>query len=89
MHLPKKTASRIKNEEGLRKIGKACGLHLLETKIVITEIETQFNIEFATMDSKFLHRVEKDIRKQVFNRALNLCRGVDTISSVDLCFEKV
>ena len=89
MHLPKKTASRIKSEEGLRKIGKACGLHLLETKIVITEIETQFNIEFATMDSKFLHRVEKDIRKQVFNRALNLCRGVDTISSVDLCFEKV
>ncbi len=89
IHYPKKTTPRIKSEEGLRKIGKACGLHLLETKIVITEIETQFDIEFAAMDSNFLRRVEKDTRKQVINRALNLCRGVDTISSVDLLFEKV
>lgn len=89
MHSPKAIALRIKSEEELRKIGMTCGLHLLETNIVLTEIETQFNIEFAAMNNNFLHQVEKDIRKKIINRALNLCSGVDTISSVDICFEKI
>ena len=89
MHSPKIIAPRIKSEEGLRRIGMACGLHLLETKIVLTEIETQFNIEFAAMSNNFLHQFEKDIRKQIIKRALLLCNGVDTISSVDICFEKI
>ena len=89
MHRPKKPARKIKSTDGLRKIGEICGLHLLETKIVTAEIEAQFNIEFAAMDFNFLNQVETDIRKQVIDRALQLCRGVDTISSVDLNFEKV
>ena len=89
MHRPKKTARRIKSAGGLRKIGEACGLHLLETKIVTAEIETKFNIEFAAMDFNFLNQVETNIRKQVIDRSLKLCRGVDTISSVDLNFGKV
>lgn len=89
MHRPKKTARRVKSADRLRIIGKLCGLNLLETKIVTTEIETQFNIEFAAMDFNFLNQVETDIRMQVIDRALKLCRGVDTISSVDLNFEKV
>ena len=89
MHRPKKTARRVKSADRLRKIGEVCGLHLLETKIVTTKIETQFNIEFAAMDFNFLNQVEADIRMQVIDRALKLCRGVDTISSVDLNFEKV
>ncbi len=89
MHRPKKTTQRIKSADGLRKIGEVCGLHLLDTKIVTTEIETQFNIEFAAMNPNFLNNVETDIRKQVIDRALKLCRGVDTISTVDLKFEKV
>ena len=88
MHRPKKTARRIKSAKRLQKIGEACGLHLLETKIVTTEIKTQFNIEFAAMDFNFLNQVETDIRMQVIDRALKLCHGVDTISSVDLYFEK-
>ena len=89
MHRPKNPARRIKSANGLRKIGEACGLHLLETKIVTTEIETQFNIEFAAMDSNFLNQVETEFRMPVIDRALQLCRGVDIISSVDLKFEKV
>lgn len=88
MRRPKKTLRRIKCEDGLRKIGEVCGLHLLKTKIVTAEIETQFNIEFAAMDFNFLNHVETNIRKQVINRALKLCHGVDTISYVDLSFEK-
>ena len=89
MHRPKKPARRIKSADGLRKIGEVCGLQLLETKIVTSEIETQLNIEFAAMDFNFLNEVSTEIRKLVIDRALQLCRGVDTISSVDLNFEKV
>ena len=89
MSRPKKTVRRIKSADGLRKIGNLCGLHLLETKIVTAEIETQFNIEFAAMDFNFLNKISTDIRKRVIDRALQLCRGVDTISSVDFNFEKV
>lgn len=88
MHKPKTPARRIKSANELRKIGDACGLHLLETKIMTTEIETQFNIEFAAMDSNFLKQVETEIRMPVIDRALQLCRGIDIISSVDLTFEK-
>ena len=88
MPRPKKPARKIKSADGLRKIGDACGLHLLETKIVTTEIKTQFNIDFAAMDSKFLNQVNTDIREQVIARALQLCSGVDMISSIDLKFKK-
>ena len=88
-HRPKKTARKIKSADGLRKIGQACGLHLLETKIVTADIEARFNIEFAAMDVNFLNQLGTDIRQKVIDRALQLCRGVDTISSVDLIFEKV
>lgn len=88
MDRPKKLARRIKSADGLLKIGRTCGLHLLETKIVTADIKTQFNIEFAAMDVKFLNQLKADIRQQVIDRALQLCRGVDTISSVDLIFEK-
>jgi trans-aconitate methyltransferase len=89
MHRTKEIAPKIKTAEGLRKIGVACELDLLEPKIVTAEIETQFNIEFAAMDPNFLNHVNKDIRKKVINRALKLCQGTDTISYVDLCFKKV
>ena len=89
MHRSKKPARRIKSADGLRKIGRACGLHLLETKIVTADIKTQFNIEFAAMDVNFLNQLGTDMRQQVIDRALLLCRGVDTITSVDLNFEKV
>ena len=86
---PKKSICNIKSANGLRKIGEACGLHLLETKIVTTEIKIQFNIEFAAMNANFLNQLGTEVRLQVIDRALQLCRGVDTISSVDLKFEKV
>ena len=89
MHRPTIPAHRIKSARELWKIGKACGLHLLETKIATAEIKTQFNIEFAAMDSKFLNEIEAEIRAPIINRALQLCQDVDTISSVDLQFEKV
>ena len=89
MHRPKKPKRRIKSADGLRNIGKVCGLHLLAKNIMTTEIKAQFNIEFAAMGMNFLDQVEIDIRKQVIDRALQLCRGADTISSVDLKFEKV
>ena len=88
MSRPKIPARRIKSANELRKIGEAYGLHLLETKITTAEIETQFNIEFAAMDSNFLNHVETELRIPVIDRALQLCRGVDIISSVDLKFEK-
>ena len=89
LHRPKQPARRIKSAQGLQKIGAKCGLHLVEKKIVTTEIKTQFNIEFAAMDPKFLNHVDLDIRKQIIDRAIKVCRGVDTISTVDLCFEKI
>ena len=89
MNSPKKSTPRIKSKEELRKIGKSCGLHLHETNIVTTEIETQFSIEFAAMGFNFLNQVEKGIRAQVIARALELCCGLDTISTVDFKFEKV
>lgn len=89
MHRPKNPACKIKSTNGLRKIGEACGLHLLETKIITEEIETQFNIEFAAMNSNFLNQIETELRALIIDRALQLCRGVDIISSVDFKFEKV
>lgn len=89
MRRPKKVARRVKSSEGLRKIGKRYGLHLIETKMVTDKIDTQFNIEFAAMDLNFLNQIELGMRKQVIARALKLCRGVDTITSVDLIFKKV
>ncbi len=89
MHRPKNPAYSIKSAKELRKIGAVCGLHLFEKKIVTTEIETQFNIEFAAMNSNFLSQVETEIRTLVIDRALQLCRGVDIISSVELKFEKI
>lgn len=89
MQRPKKIAPKIKSSEELRKIGKRCGLHLIETNIVTDKIDTQFNIEFAAMNLNFLNQLEIGMRKQVINRALKLCRGVDTITSVDLIFKKV
>ena len=89
MHRPKIPRRRIKSANLLRKIGEACGLQLLETKITTAEIETQFNIEFAAMDSKFLNEVETEFRMPIIDRALQLCRGVDKISLVDLQFEKL
>ena len=89
MHRPKKPARKIKSTDGLRNIGEVCGLHLIEKKIVTAEIKTQFNIEFAAMDFNFLNQVSTEIRKLVIDRALQLCHGVDTISSVDFNFEKV
>ncbi len=88
MHRPKKPIYKIRSANGLRKIGEACGLHLLKTKIVTAEIKIQFNIEFAAMNVNFLNQLETELRMQVIDRALQLCRGVDTISSVDLKFEK-
>ena len=88
MRRPKKITPKIKSSEGLRKIGKSCDLHLIETNIVTDKINTQFNIEFAAMSSSFLNQVELGMRKQVIDRALKLCHGIDTITSVDLIFKK-
>lgn len=89
MYRPKKTVQRIKSSDGLQKIGEQCGLHLLEKNIVTTEIEKQFYIEFAAMDSIFLNQLDTKMRTQVIERALELCRDIVVISSVDLKFEKV
>ena len=89
MHRPENSAYSIKSANELRKIGEACGLRLLETKILTTEINTQFNIEFAAMNPNFMNHVEKELRMPVIDCALQLCRGVDIISTVDLKFEKV
>ncbi len=70
MQRPKKTEPIIKNTAGLSKIGMSCGLHLIETEIETTEIETKFSIEFAAMNNKFLSHVKNDIRIQVIDRAL-------------------
>ncbi len=84
-----KNPTRIKSKEGLRKIGKSCGLHLCETKIVTTQIKTQFSINFAAMSLNFLDQVEKDIREQIIARALEVCDSIDTIFTVEFKFEKV
>ncbi len=89
MHWPEKLKTKIKSAEGLRKIGKVCGLQLLEANIMTVDVDTKFNIEFAAMDPCFLHQVSADIRISVLERALNLCHGTDTISVVDLKFQKV
>lgn len=86
---PENPARRIKSAKGLSKIGEACGLRLLETSIVTAEIETQFNIAFAAMHPEFLNQVQTEVRASVIKRALQLCRGVDIISAVDLRFEKI
>lgn len=89
MRRPNKTEPLIKNSKELEQIGISCGLDLVKTKIVTTEIETKFSIEFAAMDSNFLSHVKNDLRTHVIQRALDLCQTTDTISTVDLCFEKV
>ena len=89
MQRPENSACRIKSEAGLKKIGEACGLHLLELKILTTEIDTKFNIEFAAMSPNFISHVNKELRMPIVDRALQLCCGVDILSSVDLKFEKV
>ena len=89
MNCPLKTTPNIKSTQDLEIIGKRCGLRLVEADIVTTEIETQFNIEFAAMSSNFLNEIENDIRQQIIDRAITLCKGVDRISSADFCFEKV
>jgi len=89
MKRPSKATPNLKSTESLSEIAACCGLHLAETEIITTEIETKFNIDFAAMSSNFLAEVDADIRKQVIARASILCEGVDTISSVDLCFKKL
>ncbi|QMU60844.1 MAG: methyltransferase domain-containing protein [Gammaproteobacteria bacterium] len=89
MKPPNKISSRIKSKERLEIIGNNCGLQLNEMNIVTTNIDTRFSIEFAAMDYKFLNQVEKGIREKVIARALELCRGIDTISTVDFKFEKI
>jgi len=88
MQRPKKPAPSIKSSAGLRKIGKDCGLQLIETNIVTEEIDTQFSIEFATMSSHFLNHFEEDLREQVIDHAVKLCHGVDTITTIGLLFKK-
>ena len=85
----KKTVPTIKSTENLRIIGGSCGLELIEKKIVTDDIYSQFNIEFAAMSDNFLSHIDNDIRKKVIDQSLELCRSIDTISVVDLCFEKV
>ena len=84
----KKPMQKVKCEVELNKIGAQCGLHLVGKTIVTDEIATSFNIEFAALNSSFPHPMSVETRAQVINRAIELCHGVDTITSVDLKFEK-
>lgn len=85
---PTKTVPMIKSAEELTMIGKSCGLDLTEVNIVTNEIDSKFNIEFTAMSANFLKEVNDVVRKQVIERSISLCKGVDVISSVDLCFKK-